>query len=137
MSRTILLPLETDSETDHANYALDRAVRDGATIHALHVVDTDRYGEPALSSGEVLLDEAEDAGRACLNNFAARCAARGITCETRCCHGRRGEEILRYAQEHDVDVVVLERRLPHAVLTRLEQRVESVVSRPRRRVSAS
>lgn len=136
MPQTLLLPLDgSDSSDRAAEYALDRAERDGSTIHALYVVDTTRYGEPALSSGEVLIDEAEDEGHRLLGSFAASANARGVPVEARCCHGRPPEEILAHARAIDADVVVLHSRVPHATRTELADVAETVVTRGEAKVA--
>jgi nucleotide-binding universal stress UspA family protein len=128
MAHTILLPLTGGRAADRSiDAALDHAEREGGVVHALYVVDTQRYGEPALSSAELLVDEAEDEGRRQLGQVAARGNARGITVEARCCHGRPADEIVDHALDVGADVVVLDRRLPHDRLVRLERAVDRVV----------
>ena len=73
MPTSILLPLDgSERSTRAGDAALDRAETADCTVHALYVVDTARYGEPALSSAETLVDEAEDRGRDRLAEFADR-----------------------------------------------------------------
>jgi nucleotide-binding universal stress UspA family protein len=120
MPTSILLPLDgSERSTRAGDAALDRAETADCTVHALYVVDTARYGEPALSSAETLVDEAEDRGRDRLAEFAARGRDRGVDVETRCCHGRPAEELLAYARAVDADEVLLYRRVPHAVRDQL------------------
>jgi nucleotide-binding universal stress UspA family protein len=97
-------PAATDPEVE---YALDRAEQTGAALHALFVVDTGRYGEPALSSAEILVDDVEDAAHDLLTTVAGRGRRRGVTVVTRCCHGRPNEELTAYAAEVGADTVVL------------------------------
>lgn len=131
MPPTILLPLGGTDDTDRAaEYALERAASEDAVVHALFVVDTGRYGEPALSSAEVLVDDREDAGKRELAAVAARGAARGVDVQTRCCHGRPNAELLGYAESVGADVVVLDRRVPHGVRHGLAATVGAEVVRP-------
>lgn len=129
---TILVPFEEDQRQACADYALDRAERTGGTVHAVGVVDTARYGEPALSAAEVFVDEAEDAVKAAIAEFAGRARTRGVVVERRCLHGHLPEELLAYARDVDADVLVCDRRLPHAVRTRMDDVVDAVVTRPER-----
>jgi len=112
MATTILLPLDGVESGDRATDALvERALAlaeaDGSVVHALYVVDTGRYGEPALSSAEIVVDEREDEGHRLLGSVAARGRARGVEVVPRCCHGRPHEELVAHAEEIDADVVVL------------------------------
>ena len=80
MTETIMLSLEgsggsgarTERGDRATERALDRAQRANGTVYVLFLVDTSRYGEPALSSGELLVDDIEDEGRSRLANVAKR-----------------------------------------------------------------
>jgi nucleotide-binding universal stress UspA family protein len=117
-------------ETDRAiDRAIDLAARRGGTVHALYVVDTGRYGEPALSSAELVVDGVEDAGHDLLATVDRRGRDRGVTVLTRCCHGRPNEELPAYAVEIGADVVVLAgRRRPGRVRRELERVADVVVA---------
>ena len=122
MPRTILLPLDGSDAADAAMQStLEYAERENATVHALYCVDTRRYGDPALSSSEVLVDDRDDDGHRRLAEFSARAAARGVDAETHRCRGDPDDELVRHAREVDADVVVLHGRVPHTVRKRLEE----------------
>lgn len=108
MYRNILVP--TDG-SDRARAATARALavaeRDGAALHALHVVETDLTGEPALSTVELVVDDLEDAGHELVDELAAAARERGLPCTRRVCHSDPAEEILAYADEVGADLVVL------------------------------
>lgn len=135
MTDTILLSLDEshvggDEPTDpEIEYAFDQAQRTGAAVHALFVVDTGRYGEPALSSTEIVVDDAEDAAQDLLTTVAGRGRRRGVTVVTRCCHGRPNEELQAYAREIGAGTVVLAGgRRPGRVRAELERIAETVVT---------
>ena len=86
---------------------MDFAEEYDAALHAITIVNTARYGEPALSSVELVLDELEDRGNRQLKEIKERGSERGIQVTTECFHGTPSEEINRYAQEHDVDMILL------------------------------
>jgi nucleotide-binding universal stress UspA family protein len=108
MYDTILVP--TDG-SDHAEWAFERAVeladRTGSSLSLLHVVDTSRIGEPALSSTELVVDQREDDGTALLKGLAQRAHERGLDTELHNCHGEPSREIRQYADEIDADLVVM------------------------------
>lgn len=108
MYDTILVGTD-GSESAHraVEHALERAEQNDATLHALFSVDTARYAEPALSSGELVTDEVEDWGQERLAEIVDRGTARGVEVVTRCCHGRPHEELIDYAEEIDADVTIL------------------------------
>jgi len=137
MIESIILSLEGSGGSGSRNergdravaHALDRAQRANGTVHALFVVDTSRYGEPALSSGELLIDDIEDEGHSLLAEIAERARRRGISVTTRCRHGRPAEELPAYTVEVDADTVVHGgRRLPGRVRSDLERVADTVVS---------
>jgi nucleotide-binding universal stress UspA family protein len=105
---TILVGTDGSASANRAVvHALEQAEQTGATLHALFVVDTDKYGEPALSSAEILTTEAEDWGQEQLAEVTERATGLDIEVVTRCCHGVPHEKIIGYADEVDADLVVL------------------------------
>jgi len=107
MGTRILMPTDgTDRATRRIDRALDFARRRDATVHALYVVDTQRYGEPALSSVEVLIDCFEDDGREHLRSLVDEGRRRGIPVEGHCRHGDPAEEIVAAAEEWGIDIVI-------------------------------
>lgn len=108
MYHTILLPVDgSEGARSAVRRALALAARDGAAVHALHVVDTRRYGEPARSSTELTVDDLEDAGNELLTEIRETAAMRGIDVTVRCCHGRPADEILAHAAAVGADLVVM------------------------------
>ena len=107
MGTEILIPTDgTDSAAERIERAFDFVSDRDATVHALYVVDTRRYGEPALSSVEVLIDCFEDDGRAHLRRLVAEGRKRGVTVEGHCRHGDPAVEIIEAADELNVDLVI-------------------------------
>lgn len=104
----ILVPTDGSESADRAvEHTLTLAEQYGATVHALHVVDTSRYGEPALSSTEIVLHELEERGHDLLDEIAAKADDRGLAVETKLPHGRPHREITDYADEVETDLIVL------------------------------
>ncbi|ADJ15432.1 universal stress protein [Halalkalicoccus jeotgali] len=108
MYQTILVPIDGSEPANRAvEHALDLAENYGAAIHTLHVVDTARYGEPTLSSAEIVLNELEERGYGLLEEVADLADDRAVVAGTRLCRGRPQQEILEYADEIDADLIVL------------------------------
>jgi nucleotide-binding universal stress UspA family protein len=108
MYDTILVPIDGSDGSNRAiEHGLELGERYGAGMHAIYVVDTRLYGEPGLSSTELVVDEIEDRGQEFLADFAERADDQDLPVETRCCHGVPHREIVDYANQIDADVIVL------------------------------
>jgi len=69
---TIVVATDGSDGGDRAvEHALELANRYGAALHAMFAVDTDRYGEPALSTAELVVNEIEDTGHELVAEVAA------------------------------------------------------------------
>ena len=108
MYDTILVPTDGSDPANRAvEHALELADRYDADVHAMYCVETHRYGEPALSSAELVLDTLEDRGAAMLEEIADRADNAGIDCTWNVCHGRPWEEVREKADELDADLIVI------------------------------
>ena len=108
MYETILIPTDGSDRANRAvEHALTLADRYDADVHALYCVETHRYGEPALSSTEIVLDTLEDQGAELLQEVSDRAAADGIKCSWDVCHGRPWEAVRSKAADLDADLVVI------------------------------
>jgi nucleotide-binding universal stress UspA family protein len=105
---TVLVPYDgSDGANRAVEHAFDLAEHYDASVHALFVVDTHRYGEPALSTTELVVDEITEEGAEMLQQLADRADNRDIEMATKCCHGHPHAEILDYAAEIDADLIVM------------------------------
>jgi nucleotide-binding universal stress UspA family protein len=108
MYDTILVATDGSADANRAaTHALEQAEQHDADLHAIFVVDTDRYPEPALSSTELKTIEIEDWGQGELSEIVDRGEQLGVPVTTRSCHGKPYLEIINYADEIDADMVVL------------------------------
>ena len=108
MYDTILVATDGSGPANRAvTHALEQAEEHGADLHAVFVVDTDRYSEPALSSAELMTMEVEEWGNNQLEDVEERAHQLDIDVTTRCCHGKPYREIINYADQVDADFIVL------------------------------
>ena len=106
MHETILLPTDGSDVTEPAvAHAIQLAQSEGATLHVLHVVDTsvlplDRHSRSAY-------DGMEAAGRDSVEAIRDRAQDVGIHSVSAVRMGTPHREILDYADENEVDIVVM------------------------------
>jgi nucleotide-binding universal stress UspA family protein len=112
MYENILLATGGDVASKNATaHAIGLASRHDAMLHALFVVDSDVY---SAYSGDEYVDEREgpehgleEVGEETLAAVSARAADRGVEVLEVLRHGRPHEEIVDYAAEEGVDLIVL------------------------------
>lgn len=88
-------------------HALNLGAEYDAVVRVIAVVDTGRYGEPALSSTELVLVELEDRANDDLREIVDHADEKDVEVVTRTCHGEPHEEIVTYADESDADLTLL------------------------------
>jgi len=135
MYDTILVPTDGSDPANRAvEHAVDLAGKYGAALHTMYVVDTARYGDPALSSTELVLTELEEEGGELLDRVADRADNEGVEVTTFVCHGKPHEEIRDYADEIDADVIVIgyqgQSHTRTDIMGSVTQRVLQSVDRP-------
>lgn len=97
----------SESANRAVELALDTVEKHEAELHAITVVNTRRYGEPTLSSTELVLNELEDRGHKQLQRIKEQGEERGIDIITDYYHGDPSDEIMNYADEIDADIIIL------------------------------
>lgn len=111
MYEDVLIPTDgSEGAKRGVEYAIDIAGKYGATVHTLYVVDERTYGgTPALSSDELFLEELEKRGEEALDEIEAEAVELDLEVVRACKRGVPHEVILEYADEHDVDLIVMGR----------------------------
>ncbi|WP_251328361.1 universal stress protein [Haloplanus pelagicus] len=112
MYENILLATDGSiASRDATAHAIGLADLHDAMLHALYVVDSDVY---SAYSGDEYVDEhegpehgLEEAGEDALATVTDRAADRGVEVIETLRHGRPHEEIVDYADEESVDLIVL------------------------------
>jgi len=107
----VLLPTDGSAGARRAEEtAIELAEIHDATIHVLYIVDQPTSvsgtgeGVPGLDN---LLDALEQEGEEATDDVAARAEDRGIETTSAVRRGNPHEDILTYAEEHDIDVIVM------------------------------
>lgn len=97
-----VLVVTGDDEAGRAavDTGLDVAAAHGATVDALYVVDT-------AEGWDVVVERRERTGEALVEDAAARGAAVGVDVAERFRYGTPHEEVLDFADAHDVDLIVV------------------------------
>jgi len=107
----ILLPTDgSDPATAAIEMALGLAETHGATLHVLFIVD-----QPTTVSGmgegfsglDDLLDAIEERGHEATAGIAERARERNVETTAAVRRGNPHDDILAYADDHDVDVIVM------------------------------
>jgi nucleotide-binding universal stress UspA family protein len=107
MYERILLPTDGSTATERAvEHAVDLARKYDATIHALYVIDAGMYS--SLEAGaDIVIDALEDEGEAAVESVERAAAEAGVEVETTVTSGTAHQTILDYAEEADVDLIVM------------------------------
>ncbi|AGB30036.1 UspA domain-containing protein [Natrinema pellirubrum DSM 15624] len=108
----ILLPTDAAEGTELAiEHAVAVAEDTGADLHLLYVVDSDVYnsysGDEYVHEFESLEAALEHVGEEALESAAEAARDAGLEPTTVVRHGRPHEQILEYADEADVDMLVM------------------------------
>ncbi|MFB6072953.1 MAG: universal stress protein [Halobacterium sp.] len=104
----ILVPThESDSMSRVVEHAADIAARRDATAHVLYVLDDRAF----LTLDEEMQDEAveqlREQGEAAIDRALDQLEAAGVDVETATREGDPSEQILEYAADEDIDLVVM------------------------------
>lgn len=107
MYDTILVPLDGSGPSDAAlDEALDLAQAVDATVHALYIVDERVLHATQLDAGG-LVRAYEKEGDRIVSKAAEAGEETSVEVVTAVEHGSPHRGILRYADEHDVDLIVM------------------------------
>ncbi|WP_248897162.1 universal stress protein [Haloplanus halobius] len=102
----ILVPTDGSEGTSEAiDHAIRMATDQGATLHAIYVVENVAGGEATAAT---VLDALEAAGQEAIDDLIERAESAGVeTVEGVVARGTPHQAILDYADEHDIGLVVM------------------------------
>ncbi len=107
MYDNILVPTDgSGTAADAIDHAIELASTYDATVHALYVVDTAAYGSIEVGA-DVFVDALEQEGNDAVEEVAEKGDAAGVTVEGVVEHGSPAHTIVEYADDHDVDLIVM------------------------------
>jgi nucleotide-binding universal stress UspA family protein len=88
---------------------IELARRENGRVHLLYVVDERRHGGPetGYTSGELFIEKSEDEALEHLESVLEEAKRRGVHGTIACARGRPDSVILDYANEHDVDRILM------------------------------
>lgn len=109
MYQQILIPTDgSDESVAAAQHGIDLAESLGAKVHALYVIESQMSGLPSKSLNQVeTMDEMEEYGEKLTARVAEMAEERGLEAETAVRKGKPYEEIVEFADENDVDAIVM------------------------------
>ena len=110
MYDTILVPFDgTDEAQKGAKHAVDLAASVGATVHALYVVDLP--GTPRTvyirDDEEEMREEYRKYGEEVTSEVCNMAAERNVDCVQALQSGTVHEEVVEYAEDNEVDLIVM------------------------------
>jgi nucleotide-binding universal stress UspA family protein len=108
MHENILIPTDGSEQGEHAvRYAVDLAAAFDAKVHALYVVENKATYILTAGLSDEDMEEYRDYGEEVVSEIAERAADRGLDAKGVIQTGRISEEIVEYAEENDIDQIVM------------------------------
>lgn len=108
MYHDILIPTDgSDGAGEAIEEGIELAALTGATVHALYVVDTRDYNTLPESKWLSIQDELEAEGDRAIEAVRSKAAEADLRVETAIVQGVPHEEIVRYTEEHGIDLIVM------------------------------
>ncbi|GAB7089835.1 universal stress protein [Halorubrum luteum] len=108
MYDNVLIATDGSDESDGCiEYGIDVAESTGATVHALYVIETKATYILTVDFSDSDMDEYREYGTEVVTDVAERAAERGLEAEGVVKTGRPAEEIVDYADDNDIDAIVV------------------------------
>ncbi|MEM4782323.1 MAG: universal stress protein [Halalkalicoccus sp.] len=108
MYESILVPTDGSEQAGEAiPHAFDLAEQYGATVHALCVVDRAAARQLTPTKAESTMEAVEEEARRVTREIEERAEEAGIDCVAAIEEGAPDDAILRYIDDHGIDMVVI------------------------------
>ncbi|RDI70491.1 universal stress protein [Halopelagius longus] len=103
----ILVPTDgSEAARGAIRNAIDIASQYDATIHALYVVDSSVYAS-VETGADLVVESLEEEGKKAIAEVTDRARAEGVSSESAVVSGSTHQSILDYADDHDIDLIVM------------------------------
>ena len=111
MFKKILVPVNlTEADTPAVDVAGDLATPGDGSVTLLHVIETIR--DVPFEDLEDFYQRLEEKARERMAELAGRLSTKELPMEQRVVYGRRAQEIVAFAEQQEVDLIVLTSRPP-------------------------
>lgn len=128
MSDNILIPTDGSEQSERAvDYALDLAETLDATVHALYVIETEATYILTVGLNDEEMEEYREYGEETVTEVVNRASERGLDGTGVIRTGRISEEIVEYAQDNDIDNIVVGKQGRGAIEKYLGSTAEKVM----------
>lgn len=109
MYKNILVPTDGSEGTMTAlEHGLELAELSGATIHAVYAIDeTESSGQIIGTDAGGAIEQFREKGEEAVDKIAEKATAVGIEAHTEVMEGSPPEVILDYAEENDIDLIIM------------------------------
>lgn len=137
MYDTILVPTDRDIDTATVDYAIELARSTGATLHILYVVEA-TVADAARTASTVGSWQGREAlrevGQEATETIVSRAANTNVKAISAVLEGEPEEEIVKYAADFDIDIIVIGSQgstaVERALMGSVTERVARLADRP-------
>lgn len=108
MYERILVPTDGSESADAViEHAMGIGVPNDAEVHAIYVINTGALPSPDVEFRREFIEEGERIGEEAVDAVAAVASEAGLEAVTTITRGTPYEEIIEYANEHEIDLIVM------------------------------
>ena len=108
--RQILIATDgSETANEAADFGIEMVGCSGAKVYAVYVIDTTPYRSVSLDKiwSKEVLDEFEQAGNEATSYVEKIATAAGMEVETRVLKGHPAEKIVTFAEDNDIDMIIM------------------------------
>jgi len=130
MYDNILIPTDGSKESEVAvDHGIELAKVFDAKVHALYVIETQATYILTTQLGDEEMEEYREYGEGVVSDLANRAVEQGLDATGVIKTGKISEEIVEYADDNDIDLIVMGRRGRGSIEQYLGSNSEKVVRR--------
>jgi nucleotide-binding universal stress UspA family protein len=106
--RNIVIATDGSENTQRAiSYGIKFAKLSGATVHALHVVDTASLSQSWTAGWETMYEILKNEGKKAVSKVIEYAKASGVDVKEVILEGHPSSEIIDFAENNDIDLIVM------------------------------